>query len=109
MAIHYIPDISQQTLEKKQEAAGDKSLLYKIGVAGFVFGNVMLYSLPEYLNHKPLGESLGTFLYFMSYALLIPLVFYSGSDYLISAWQSLKRELSTSIFLSHWELSRFLR
>lgn len=91
VAIHYIPDISQQTLEKKEEAAGNKSLLYKIGVAGFVFGNVMLYSLPEYLNHKPLGESLGTFLYFMSYALLIPLVFYSGSDYIISAWQSIKR------------------
>ena len=91
VSIHYIPDISQQTLEKKQEVPEDKALLYKIGVAGFVFGNVMLYSLPEYLNHKPLGESLGTFLYFMSYALLIPLVFYSGSDYLISAYQSLKR------------------
>ncbi len=91
VSIHYTPDISQQTLEKKKEVAGDKSLLYKIGVAGFVFGNVMLYSLPEYLNHKPLGESLGTFLYFMSYALLVPLVFYSGNDYLLSAWQSLKR------------------
>jgi len=92
VAIHYIPDISQQTLEKKEaEEAGNKTLLYKIGVAGFVFGNVMLYSLPEYLNRQPLGESLGTFLYFMSYALLIPLVFYSGSDYIISAWQSLKR------------------
>ena len=91
VSIHYIPDISQQTLEKRQEVPEDKALLYKIGVAGFVFGNVMLYSLPEYLNHRPLGESLGTFLYFMSYALLIPLVFYSGSDYLISAYQSLKR------------------
>ncbi len=91
VAIHYIPDISPQTLGKKEGEGGNKSLLYKIGVAGFVFGNVMLYSLPEYLNHKPLGESLGTFLYFMSYSLLIPLVFYSGSDYLISAWQSLKR------------------
>ncbi len=91
VAIHYIPDISTQTLEKKSEEPNNRTLLYKIGVAGFVFGNVMLYSLPEYLNHKPLGESLGTFLYFMSYALLIPLVFYSGSDYLISAWVSLKR------------------
>lgn len=91
VSIHYIPDISQQTLEKKKAVSGNKTLLYKIGVAGFVFGNVMLYSLPEYLNHRPLGESLGTFLYFMSYFLLIPLVFYSGSDYLISAWQSLKR------------------
>jgi Cu+-exporting ATPase len=91
VSINYIPDISQQTLEKKQVESGDKSLLYKIGVAGFVFGNVMLYSLPEYLNHKPLGESLGTFLHFMSFALLIPIVFYSGSDYLVSAWTSLKR------------------
>ena len=91
VAVHYVPDISPQTLENKQEEPSNKTLLYKIGVAGFVFGNVMLYSLPEYLNHKPLGESLGTFLYFLSYALLIPLVFYSGNDYLISAWQSLKR------------------
>jgi len=91
VAVHYIPDISQQTIEKNKEESGNKMLLYKIGVAGFVFGNVMLYSLPEYLNHQPLGESLGTFLYFMSYALLIPLLFFSGSDYIISAWQSLKR------------------
>lgn len=91
VSINYIPDISQQTLERKQEESGDRTLLYKIGVAGFVFGNVMLYSLPEYLNHKPLGESLGTFLYFMSYVLLIPLVLYSGSDYLVSAWKSLRR------------------
>lgn len=91
VSINYIPDISLQTLEKKKNKSGDKTLLYKIGVAGFVFGNVMLYSLPEYLNHKPLGEALGVFLYFMSYVLLIPLVFYSGSDYILSAWQSLKR------------------
>ncbi|MCE1198309.1 MAG: heavy metal translocating P-type ATPase [Marinilabiliales bacterium] len=91
VSIHYVPDISIQTLERNEGPKGNKALLYRIGVAGFVFGNVMLYSLPEYLNRAPLGESLGTFLYFMSYALLIPLVFYSGSDYLISAWQSLKR------------------
>lgn len=91
VSVHYVPDISQHTLEKGEEESGNKTLLYKIGVAGFVFGNVMLYSLPEYLNRQPLGETLGTFLYFLSYILLIPLVFYSGSDYLISAWQSLKR------------------
>ncbi len=91
VSINYVPDISLKSLEKNENSSGDRTLLYKIGVAGFVFGNVMLYSLPEYLNHKPLGESLGVFLYFMSYVLLIPLVFYSGSDYIVSAWQSLKR------------------
>lgn len=91
VSINYVPDISLQTLEKKPRESGDRTLLYKIGVAGFVFGNVMLYSLPEYLNRKPLGESLGTFLHFMSYFLLLPLLFYSGSDYIVSTWKSLKR------------------
>lgn len=91
VSLHYVPDISLQSLEKKPKEPSDKALLYKIGVAGFVFGNVMLYSLPEYLNRRPLGESLGTFLHFLSFALLIPLVFYSGSDYLISAWKGLRK------------------
>jgi Cu+-exporting ATPase len=91
VSIHYVPDISLQSLEKKSHQAVNKKLMYKIGVAGFVFGNVMLYSLPEYFNGKPLNESLGTFLYYMSYILMVPLVFYSGSDYLISAFKNLKK------------------
>lgn len=88
-SIHYIPDISLKSLDKKEEKGVSKLLLYKIGVAGFVFGNVMLYSLPEYFNGQPLGESLGKSLYYLSYILTIPLVFFSGSDYLISAFKNL--------------------
>ncbi len=91
VSIHYIPDISLKTLEKKDIHAIDRTLFYKIGVAGFIFGNVMLYSLPEYFNGKPLGDSLGTFLHYMGFILIIPLVFYSGSDYIISARKNLKR------------------
>lgn len=91
VSIHYIPDISLKTLEKKDIHSIDRTLMYKIGVAGFVFGNVMLYSLPEYFNGKPLGDSLGTFLYYISFILTVPLVFYSGSDYIISAWKNLKK------------------
>lgn len=89
VSIHYIPDISLQTLEKKDTKTINRSLSYKIGVAGFVFGNVMLYSLPEYFNGEPIGGSLGTFLYYLCYILTIPLVFYSGSDYIISAFKNL--------------------
>ena len=91
VSIHYIPDISLQTLDKKDSKKNDKTLLYKVGVAGFVFGNVMLYSLPEYFNGEPLNESLGTFLYWITYILTIPLVFYSGSDYLASAFKNLRK------------------
>jgi len=89
VSIHYIPEISLQTLEKKDKKEENRSLSYKIGVAGFVFGNVMLYSLPEYFNGEPIGGSLGSFLYYFCYILTIPLVFYSGRDYIISAFKNL--------------------
>ncbi len=93
VSIHYIPDISLKTLERGDIHSVDRTLLYKIGVAGFIFGNVMLYSLPEYFNGKPLGDSLGTFLHYIGFILTIPLVFYSGSDYMISAFKNLKQGL----------------
>ena len=39
-----------------ERPAADRSLLYRIGVAGFCFGNIMLLSFPEYLG---LGEDAG--------------------------------------------------
>ncbi len=89
VSIHYIPNLSLQTLEKKDPNTIDRTLWYKIGVAGFVFGNVMTYSLPEYFNGEPLSGSLGIFLHYLSFILTIPLVFYSGSDYIISAFKNL--------------------
>ncbi|SMO60014.1 Cu+-exporting ATPase [Saccharicrinis carchari] len=90
VSIHYVPDISLQNLDGRQDKKGqNKGLLYKIGVAGFVFGNVMLYSLPEYFNGETIEGSFGTFLYYLMYVLTIPLVFYSGSDYLLSAGKNI--------------------
>ena len=91
VSIHYIPDISLKTLEKNEIHSVDRTLMYKIGVAGFIFGNVMMYSLPEYFNGKALHESLGPFLHYLGFALAIPLVFYSGSDYIISAVKNLRK------------------
>ncbi len=92
VSVHYIPDISLQTLEKKGKTNPNKKLLYKIGVAGFVFGNVMLYSLPEYFNKGKVEGTLGDFFSILSYVLILPVVFYCGNDYLISAWKALRRK-----------------
>lgn len=92
-SIHYIPDLSVNKNSKLEEIKESKSLLYKIGLAGFVFGNVMLYSLPEYFNGEPIGDSIGQFLYYLTYVLTIPLVFYSGSDYLVSAFKNLSKKI----------------
>ena len=91
-SIHYIPDLSQSLQEEKTEKNSYKKLLYKIGVAGFVFLNVMTYSLPAYFNGKPVEGSLGRTLAILSFILVIPVVFFSGSDYTISALKNLKKK-----------------
>lgn len=93
-SIHYTPEVSLQSLHHQTHESSDKTLLYKIGVAGFAFGNVMLYSLPEYFNKGQLNEgNLGSFLNILSYILIIPVFFYSGNDYLISAFKSVRKKI----------------
>jgi len=90
-SIHYIPDLSLSLSKQKQETHSYKKLLYKMGVAGFVFINVMTYSLPAYFNGEPLEDNLQTLLSLLSYFLVIPVVFYSGSDYFISTWKNIRK------------------
>ena len=90
-SIHYIPDLSLSLSEKKDDTPSHRRLLYRIGVAGFVFINVMTYSLPAYFNRAPLEEQLQSFLSLLSFILVIPVVFYSGSDYYASSLKSLRK------------------
>ena len=97
-SIHYIPDLSQSLKDKKEDNQSYKKLLYKIGVAGFVFINVMTYSLPAYFNGEPLNDKLQSVFSILSYILVIPVVFYSGSDYYISAFKNLlKKNISIDL------------
>lgn len=91
-SIHYIPDLSQSLSDKKEDKHSYKKLLYKIGVAGFVFVNVMTYSLPAYFNGRPLDDKLQSLFGILSYILVIPVVLYSGSDYYISAFKNLRKK-----------------
>jgi Cu+-exporting ATPase len=45
----YKPVISLETADKK-EAPVDRSLVIKMAIAGFAFGNAMMFAFPEYLN-----------------------------------------------------------
>jgi Cu+-exporting ATPase len=87
-SIGYQPDISLYDAEHKKPRK-DRSLLYKLGIAGFAFGNVMLFSFPEYLGLDELYES-GFRKYFAYWNLLLslPVFIYSARGYLTSAWNS---------------------
>jgi len=91
--IGYEPTISLEDFDKKTLTI-DRSLLYKLGVAGFAFGNVMFLSFPEYFEVQEfwLEQYKGLFRWLM-FTFSLPVVFYAGQDYLISAYKGLRSKL----------------
>ena len=91
--IGYEPTISLEDYDKKASIK-DRSLLYKLGVAGFAFGNVMFLSFPEYFEVQEfwLEQYKGLFRWLM-FTFSLPVVFYAGQDYLISAYKGLRSRL----------------
>lgn len=90
-SIGYEPHISLDDLEKKESSKANKSLLYKVGIAAFSFGNIMLLSFPEYLSIDANDAFLQTFFSYTIILLSIPVFFYCSTEYLISAWKGLKK------------------
>lgn len=93
-SIGYAPLIQLSDLQQQnqKQTIVDRSLYFQLGVAGFAFGNVMLLSFPEYLGlSKELVNPLFTaWVGWLNIALSTLVVFYSGRDYLRSAWMELK-------------------
>ncbi|MFN3404394.1 MAG: heavy metal translocating P-type ATPase [Cytophagaceae bacterium] len=91
-AISYPPDINLSQLDKKEKKK-DNLIIYKIGVAGFCFGNIMLFSFPEYLGlHKEDGIYLKFFGY-LNLLLGMPVVAFSAFEYFKNAWFSIKNRI----------------
>lgn len=91
-SIGYEPLISLEDTNKNKKQK-DKTLLYKFGIAGFAFGNIMIMALPEYFDYS--DATLQRFLPFFRWLMLglcVPVVFYSASDYFTSAYKGLKRK-----------------
>lgn len=95
--IGYEPNISLDNYEKK-ERKKDRSLIYKLGVAGFAFGNVMFLSFPEYLDlntAQPGSEEFWLEQYkhlfrWLMFSFSLPVVFYAAQDYFTSALKGLR-------------------
>lgn len=90
-SIGYTPDLSIDR-EEGVKHKPDRSLTYKIGVAGFGFGNAMLMALPEYFDlHDAQLQQFLPFFRIVLLGLSLPVMTYSASEYFISAWKSLRR------------------
>jgi Cu+-exporting ATPase len=89
-SIGYEPYISLENYETGQKNV-DRSLTYKLGLAFFCFGNIMLLSFPEYFEVKEFWlETYKPFFRWLIFALSLPSFFYSASGYYVSAYKSIK-------------------
>jgi Cu+-exporting ATPase len=104
----YTPNIIEEGKASTRPKRG--SLLLKLGIAGFAFGNVMLFSFPEYLGLNPRDESLGRIFSWLNIALSIPVIFYSAADYFSSAFRSFRqRQINIDVPIALGLLALFLR
>jgi Cu+-exporting ATPase len=110
-SIGYEPLISLQDVVKtSQLKKTERSLITKIAVAGFCFGNVMLLSFPDYFGLADFEHEFKDFFGWLNLAFSLPIVFYSGRDYFVSAWTNLKaKRLNLDFPLALGILVMFLR
>ncbi|MFC7772295.1 heavy metal translocating P-type ATPase metal-binding domain-containing protein [Flavobacterium sp. GCM10027622] len=88
--IGYEPYISLENYENRKQKI-DRTLIYKIGVAFFSFGNIMLLSFPEYFEVGEFWiEQYKGFFRWLIFLLALPPFFYSASGYYVSAWKSIR-------------------
>jgi Cu+-exporting ATPase len=91
--IGYEPKINLSNLEEKSVHHTDRRTITKLAVAGFCFGNMMLFSVPEYFSETALiAENFRGLFNYLNILLALPVVIYSASDYYLSAWNSLKQK-----------------
>lgn len=91
--VGYEPQISlDDDQQLKKPVANSKQMIYKIGVAGFAFGNIMMLSFPDYFSGGNIDQhTLKLVFAYLSLALSIPVLFWSASEFFISAWKGLRQ------------------
>ena len=89
-SIGYPPSITLEDYNSVKKSKSNKSVIFKIGLVGFCFGNVMLFSFPEYLGIGEEDKSFQTTFNYLNLLLSIPVLIYGAKDYIVSAYKSLK-------------------
>ena len=93
-SLGYEPELNLSVKDDEKIRSEYKDLYYKIGIAGFCFGNIMLLSFPEYLSiNLAEHEELKRVFAYLNLILSLPVFLYSASGYFISAWKGLRKKI----------------
>ncbi|WP_340153761.1 heavy metal translocating P-type ATPase [uncultured Marivirga sp.] len=99
-SIAYTPDI--QLEKSKSNTSPYRRIWLQIGIAGFVFGNSMLFSLPEYFGLDIFNEDIISKIFpYLNALLAIPVLLFAAQDYFKSAWGAIKqRQINMDVPIS---------
>ena len=90
-SLGYEPELNMGSAAKKLTSHANRVLYLKLGVAAFCFGNIMLFSLPEYLAGSRADFSSRSLFGYLNLLLALPVAFYSSSLFYVSAIQGLRK------------------
>ncbi len=95
-SIGYEPQLTLGETARPGPDPARRRLWVQVGVAGFAFGNVMLFSLPLYLGLDSWsGPLFRAWFGGLSLVLALPVLLFSAADYFRSAWLSLRQRMLT--------------
>ena len=95
----YEPDLCLDSVNAPAHRTDNRQLYLKIGLAGFAFANVMIFSFPDYLDTTArLSAHFKTLFAWLSIAFSTPVLLYSASDYFVSSWYAFRqRKISLDV------------
>lgn len=93
-SLGYAPELKLSALEARPLNRARRRLWVQLGLAGFAFGNIMLFSISAYLGLDTFaGPGFRKLVGAISLLLALPVVTYSAQDYWRAAWTSLRQRL----------------
>lgn len=108
-SVGYAPEIQVEKADSQRPIL-QTTLAARLGVAAFCFGNVMLFSFPEYLGLDGSDATLKKVFCFLNLGLAIPVLVYSARDYFYSAKNSFaQRKISIDVPIAAGLLALFFR
>lgn len=115
-SIGYEPYLSLENVDRPKKSV-NRSLLYKLGLAGFAFGNVMFLSFPEYFDLATTGgqadywlERYTPLFRWLMFGFSLPVLLYASGDYFRAAYKGLRnRMLPIDVPIALGILALFLR
>ncbi len=95
-SVGYPPELRLSDMERRPEDPVARRLWLQTGVAGFVFGNTMLFSIALYLGLDAFsGPGFERMFGWLSLAMSVPVVAFSARDYWAASWHALRRRMVT--------------